>query len=483
MIVFIFTLITHVYWFGRGLLSTIPINQFDGVLRIIADNAVRNNFSLYKDVMIVYPPGYALLFGKVLEFISSEYRQTIASMLIFLLVILSTYCLKKSLQTSFFDSRISLFLLISSLWYQQIPGDAFSLPLVIILIILMNRGLKQFQSYTWYLIMLFTGLLTFFRWDFPLLLIIILGGLSLYEWFAYKSMRMMRVTIPLVVGFFIGVLGVVMYVFTPEGIVRGIEGMITIPTQVILPYRSLPLPIPWHAPKILNTLLYAGIFIWICSALVISKIKKLRIDHVFFMFIPLLLLPYATGRADWPHAIPLFSVIVLVFIFASIHMRSWMKYGITCLILIFLTKLLLPNTAEHVSAFQVVQKNIRECASLVQTFPAKTIFIGRNQYTQFSYNTAALYLTRKDLRPATAYVSDEPGLQNSCVYGSRIVEQLKTASKPMVSFIEVGVQPKEPNASANMKSCNKIEEYLRVAPHKNIGECSSYGQQFEARVY
>jgi hypothetical protein len=210
--------------------------------------------------------------------------------------------------------------------------------------------------------------------------------------------------------------------------------------------------------------------------------KRKHISDYFLILSPLVFLPYAMGRADWPHALPLLSLVVLVFIYAQFQ-NKLMQASIGFVLLVYIVKLLSPNIGEHVSALQVVDQHIQACQSIVKNTQANSIFVGRDHYDHYIYNTAALYLTRPDLQPATPYISDEPGLQNSCIYGERIRQQLLGASKPMFAFIELGDQPAEPNATQYMRSCGSIERAVQEMPHILIGSCEAYDQVFDVRLY
>lgn len=472
---FFLALVFHVYWFARGVFSTIPMNQFDGALRLIAENAVRQGWTLYRDISIVYPPGYALFFG----LFSPELKQGVAAFLLLFLACVCVYALKKMFHCSLYDWRISFFLLISALWYQQIPGDTFAVPFVITIIILMKWGINRIRANSFVFIVLISAVLVFCRWDFPILVFFLSGGVAMYELFFLKKSVMLHVLLPLGVGTALGFGGLVLCAISQQTVPQAFESIFTIPAQVILPFRSLPLPVPWHAPRMFNTLLYVSCAIWV---MLVFIQKRKHIFDAFLLLSPVIFLPYATGRADWPHALPLLSLIVLVYICSSLQ-NVLLKIGIGIMLLLYLVKLLLPNTTEHASAYQVVNQQIQACASLVSQTQAKSLFVGRDQYDHYIYNTAALYLARPDLQPASPYISDEPGLQNSCLYGERISQQLLHAPKPMLSFIEQGEQPAEPNATRNMRSCGKIEEVVHTMPYVLIGTCEAYDQAFDVRLY
>ena len=109
--------------------------------------------------------------------------------------------------------------------------------------------------------------------------------------------------------------------------------------------------------------------------------------------------------------------------------------------------------------------------------------MGRSKYTNYIINYAYIYLINPKIKPATEYISDEPGLQNNFYDGKRIADELKTAEKPMLVFLDNHHQWKEPNKSLNMSSYGNIETWLSKNKFKEIGICSVQDRNFEVRIY
>jgi len=471
--IFFIGLCVHLYWFIRGIFSTILINQFDGALRLLAEHAVIQQWTLYKDVSIVYPPGYALFFGTLFRFVSPNNRQTIITFAIFIFVCIGVWSVQRMLKCSYTDWRIGIFLLISSLWYQQVSGDAFALPLMFLLILCI---VHQKLSTT---VALLAGILAFFRWDFPLFTSVLMWGMVGYEYVCFKKETYVKTALALTLGLSAGLGILALYAFTQGTLTQAFDAIVTIPTRIILPYRSLPLPLPWHAPRILNALVYVALLGWILCAVLAEK-KNIR--DVVVLCIPFIFLPYATGRADWSHALPLFSSVLFVTLYVKTKQRYIHHVTLGMLVLFFL-RILLPQHIWEPQAQSNMYTHIAECAQRVQTYNAQSLFVGREQYNRYIINVASLYFTRPDLRPATPYVSDEPGLQSSCIYGERIQQDLVRTPKPMLSFIELGEQPLEPNATQTLRSCGHIERFLSTSPYTSLGQCYAYGHTFDVRAY
>jgi hypothetical protein len=78
---------------------------------------------------------------------------------------------------------------------------------------------------------------------------------------------------------------------------------------------------------------------------------------------------------------------------------------------------------------------INTCADLKIERKLKSIFVGNVTYDSFVLNFPLLYLNYLYLKPATKYISDEPGLQNTCSIQNEIISDINEAPKPTIFFI------------------------------------------------
>ena len=53
----------------------------------------------------------------------------------------------------------------------------------------------------------------------------------------------------------------------------------------------------------------------------------------------------------------------------------------------------------------------------------------------------------------------------------------------MLAFLEEGDHQPENELTRKMTSCGKIENYLSYADYEKIGQCESYGEIFDIRLY
>ena len=120
---------------------------------------------------------------------------------------------------------------------------------------------------------------------------------------------------------------------------------------------------------------------------------------------------------------------------------------------------------------------------LVKNIYAESIFVGRKSYEKYLWNNASLYLTRPDLKPASSYITEEPGIQNVCKFQNIIVDELNVSPKPMIVTLELHEEKPENKATTNMKSCGLIERYLEYESYRLIGYCRSDNKDYEIRLY
>ena len=299
-----------------------------------------------------------------------------------------------------------------------------------------------------------------------------------------------------ILGFLIGLFGLIVYLHHIHAVRAGLDFIFNIPTHVILPYRQLPLP-TMHSLFDNDALFYVASSGMLFNMIVLVRplLDAETVDKKFLilslMLIPLAMFPYAFGRADWEHSLPLLYIITVVIIIAVSIGVVRKEYIIVVILLSFpihnlfsldTNRIVIPSSKNQIQS-SIIEHNA-DCMEKIKVINNyKSIFVGRVSYKRFRTNSANLYLINPDIPPATAFISDEPGLQNSCYYGKKIVEQLKRANKPMLVFLETGEQPSEPNATSQMTSCMQIENYLKDEPFQQFGACTTNGTEFLIRVY
>jgi hypothetical protein len=309
--------------------------------------------------------------------------------------------------------------------------------------------------------------------------------------------RLKNIFIAGTLGFLLGLVVLLLFLISQDALVEGYDFIVNIPSLIIMPYRKLPFPSFRFRPLIsllpyMTMLVFFFYFLFILYSLKeVLKKKSLDLKHIVLIIpslISLSLIPYVLGRSGINHFIPLwFYLVCVAAIYNSITIKS--KIIMISLIILFLPFVTLykNNINILIPMFNrlgdQIKSSIEDCRTSSINVKPKTIFVGRKSYTDYIYNNAILYFIYPNAKPATTYISDEPGLQNSCKYGSIIAKQLSHAKKPMIAYLETTKHPSEPNLSSSLVSCGNIEEYLSNTTYTRLGNCHLDKSSYEIRLY
>jgi hypothetical protein len=215
----------------------------------------------------------------------------------------------------------------------------------------------------------------------------------------------------------------------------------------------------------------------------------LYLRESMILALPFSSLFYALYRPDRTHLGYLFfflGVSTLLFDRSVLSLRK--KIALSFLILMPYFVYFIPSTpafpSENPALLSDLSQQLGECRRLLpKSTQYRSIFVGRISYERFIVNSVALYLLAPQAKPATRYIIDDPGIQNSAYFAREIVHDLQRAKRPMLTFLEEGIQPPEQNATRFMHSSHVIEEYLADAKFDRIGECQAFGKLFLIRLY
>lgn len=490
-------------WIGYAV-SNFALNLFDGALRILSHYYIRNGFIPYKEFGVVYPPGLFILIGKVIPFFSFSQRNLLLSLLLLIPLFfgcLYIYSLTPDKKRYFL--YLSLFILINIPILRDIGfSEPLSIPLITILILQTIIYLTEVKtSGLIHLSFFIIPVLVFFlRWERivmlitveSILLIILLiynNKLSKYDLKKFRNAISIQI-----LGILGGLVLLILYLYLNQATSAGLDFIFNIPTRVILEYRRLPLPSVQSIFDI-NFTFYGSLIVYFIYAIqfflqskkIVNKSKK--IIALFLIVLPFFIISYSLGRADWSHFLPFFY-----FIGFALLLRC-MLYSTPVIVFLLFIILFSPIYRSFYmfdkSLFPIAQdlgdvyinENLKECQSVIAKISDyNTLFIGRINYNRYILNRAILYLLSPNVKPATAFISDEPGVQNSCYYGGIIRAQLEKAEKPMLAFLEEGEDELEQNKTRIMTSCGKIESFLSQK-YSEIGQCQAFDRDYKIRLY
>ena len=247
-------------------------------------------------------------------------------------------------------------------------------------------------------------------------------------------------------------------------------------------YRHLPLAAGAALPWLLTASLMAVVAVTLAAASACSTHRQGFVPFLKagVLIAPCLaLVPYAMGRADSDHFLPL-SMMGMVALLAAFALRP--GRGVRALLLVVLAINATPALTGLISLAPVagIQPPDRELSRLHQAteactrlFPedARSLFVGQSSYDHFLINTPGFYLMRPDLQPATPFLSDEPGAQNTCELGSRVAADLAKAPRPTVLVLDTATQGWEANLTRTMTNCGRVEAAIASMHAQALGSC------------
>ncbi len=462
--------IFFIYTVALQLIGSYELNYFDGAVQVASQNYTALGLTPYKDFSVVYPPGTSLLVGKLLP-----YRSVLEVNAFFTILFVGLFAVALKLFNGLNREFAYVMWLTHGLLIRIFEGRG-ALPYLLLEIIFL---LVLYQKKYLGLIVPMAVIFVWLRWDWLLFFIIGLAGISIVK----KAYR--RAAIFAFGGYLLGAATLVWYLLSTNVLRNAWEFMVYIPLMLTGTFRHLPIPLP-TLPIHPNALIYVGAGLML---LITIKLGKKVTEYPVMYVWTGVFIPYALGRSDWVHFIGIWMPTAIFWTFVCKDFNVSLKKSLAGTALFFL-----PLAGWYVKGVKsleprpnkvqlVLDEQIQNCKGAVRDLLPRSIFVGRLTYQRYLYNVASLYLTYPKVRPATTFIMEEPGIQNSCKYGKMAAEDLDRADRPMLAYLEKGVDRAENEAMEKMQSCGYIENYLNNSDYVKLGECEAYEKQFEVRLY
>ena len=475
-------------WMLAYQLRFIP-DIFDDSLKLLSGLYTSFNFIPYTDFAIVYPPGLLIL-SKMLSLNFASRYHAFAAIYLLLSIPIFVFVVWKS--KSWFVSGALLLLLALSI---SIAGDVLLNISWFVLFVATFFYLEKNGRVGKWAIPVMIGVLCFFKWERVVVFAVLMAvGWMITHFTSHGSSKRFLYLCKATIIASLASFGIFLLYLIMAGseIGSALYFVFSVPLK-ILPYRSLPLPslFPLQGNLLgVEYSVYFSLFLLVGLGLLVTRsiLKEQKFEHLLFLIMPLVVLPYALGRADSIHAFPLLSTLLLSLILFSIVEKRAIAL-LVVLVVYFVVNYNLfsydPSRFLHRSStyVDVLDLSLQDCRQATQDVDYQSLFVGRTNYSAYIYSHVMLYFINPKIKPATKYISDEPGLQNDCGDGENIARDLARAPKPMLSFLETQPQPTEKNMSSNMVSCGYIEKWLANNPYREIGTCSHYGKEFAILLY
>jgi hypothetical protein len=431
----------------------------------------------YKDFIVMYPFGPSLISIFATKFSYGLLKPINLVWIIHLL--LQLILVKKIIQNKLGEeSKISflyLFLIFETLFYAKLGVEPLSLILIFITLIEFFRAHQENKIY----ISTFTypTLMIFFKWDrliFSAFVICLFTVLTRIK--KINHTNFIPIKIMFVYAISLSLLFLSLYLFSPSNFSNAINYIFVDPF-IVMKYRALPFV---YSKPILSAYNFYYflllVYFFIFTFLIFTKTNSRKI---FFFCVGLSMFPPTIFRSDVGHFIQFYlSSFFLIFCLPDFVEKILTKNHVR------LFNFIKPTSIIVVSLFIIIELKApllkNTCANLNLEHKAKSIFVGNTQYDNFSVNFPLLYLNYLHLKPATKYIADDPGNQNSCSVGNEIINDFIAAPKPTIFFLNRTLLIDKNNKNS-YNNCRKIEEY--IASHtKIIGQCDLSDYNIEVRL-
>lgn len=500
--IFLFMLVFFLFEWSTRAFSRYPLEQFDEAMRAVSRSYVSAGFVPYRDFGIQYPPGVFIL-AHIIPFKTLEQQNIVVYSLFPVIVLVAAVLLR-----GFRQSVEKLLLSISGFMMVLIlvlHDEDVSDPLVGLLMITVVRAIRfGVGKIAFFLLFFFAFLAIHWRWDRVLTFLFIESVLFLsyitWCWRCGKrswALDTGRILLAQGTGVLCGVVSIGIYLVFHGGLTGGFDFIYRLPVIVTLPYRDLPLSPFFSYWGELYLYTWIALFLFILYTAVESirlyrhtSPKNIMIS-LFLILAPFSGLPYALGRSDGTHIHPMVFFTGLCIVLALMVTTTAKKqYALLGLFLIVSVP-----TIRHLTSFfyvpfdrfsmtKILNQSLHECKAQTDAIKYSSLFVGRTVYEQYFSNNVALYLLNPSVPPATRYITDDPGIHNSCDWGERVKTDLEMAPRPMLAFItDQRSERREENKTKNMKSCGTIEGFLTKHPYRVLGTCTSYEVLYEIRIY
>lgn len=500
-LIFLYSLYLFITRWVAYTFSNFSITFYDGTLRVLPHFFIQQGLTPYKDFDYPYAPGLLVLVGNIIPFVSIFQRNLILATITLLFIIFGVILIY-TISHDFWRTLLTAsgFLLLQVLvveflvWSDPISLVLLADLLLVVSIFLLKKMSLRAAGVSTVVLSIF---LIFLRWDWIIAIASVVTFSGVVWWLRVRGREMKRYGMVVAlfwIGIGTGILLLFGYLWCIHAVLEGIQSIVTNQLTLNPSYRRI------YLSQIFQ--LFGEAFVFCGSvaafgllAFSLLFVKKFRLFYSHERAVVILLLastasflPYVFSRIDVTHVLPFAYVLgVSCIILYAKKPHIWIIIVMIVLLLPMNQKLLpdmplIPPVVNYQTDY--IKESIADCAdSIPADTRYKSLFVGRLNYDQTTASIGMLYFINPDLPPATPYFMDAPGIQTSCSYGATIVNQLKHAPKPILAFIDLTAFDPENMEILQLKSCGKIETYLRSSPYRTVGTCRAFDHQIVIRVY
>jgi len=409
----------------------------------------------YKDFIHIYPFGPSII-SIIFSKITLNLFNPIYSVWIFHFI-LQLIFLKKIIESKFVpkDKNIFLylFLIFETIYYSKLGGEPFSFLLTFITLFEFLKSLETKKIF--FSTFIYPTLLIFFKWDrlvFCISVFILFFILCQIKKIKYEFIHLIKI---ILVSFFSFVFFIFsLYLFSQNNFLNAFKYIFVVPF-IIEEFRKIPFIIGFPILSLYNIYFFLlAIYVLFLPYLALKKVKR---NKIFFYCISLSLIPPTFFISDIGHFTAFYlSSFFLIFSFPEFitkNLYSYInKYAFFSKFIFF--SFLLLFLVSELNAPKITNT----CSNIFFEEKPKSIFVGNSQYDNFYVNFPLIYLNYLHLKPATKYIAEDPGIQNSCLFGNEIINDINLAPKPTIFLLNESLLNVYNNRP--LSNCRKIENYI-----------------------
>ena len=239
---------------------------------------------------------------------------------------------------------------------------------------------------------------------------------------------------------------------------------------VINKYRN------WNSSHTLSLITSPYYFLVLFNILILLLIMKNKIKKnidLFIIFGALALFPQTIPRPGIYHFMPFYFTSSLLIFASFIKLKKITTYAfyLGFLSLIFLVFWAISG-----------QGNIYgdTCSPFIRSKHANSIYVGGLTYKNYFVNYTYLYYQNYHTKPATKYISDEPGIQSNDFRSMEIVNELRDAPRPLIIF-QALASFNNTEENYNFEHSDKIITYIDNN-FTHIGTCQVNNYLFNVKL-
>lgn len=432
------------------------VGLFDSSIYQLQMEYARNNYVIYEDFSLLYPPGIYILSNIFIIFEPMISINTLIWIIHFLQNIIIFYLVSNKIEK--YKLFVVVYILMETIFFVVVGTEPLSLNFgVIFLLLIYKEKFTHIQLIKLSVLLIIMFLL---RWDRAIYIIA-----SLFIYVIYTNHHKLVNSLSITKLF---LLSLVSFLIS-QSIIYFTVGNYSFIDYIYLDALNI------HNGRTLSlsfNLLHLIYFILISSYILFlfKFLKKGIKEHqLLFLLIGLHLLPYTFSRPDLSHIVPFFLTSIF---FIALLFNKEIKYRLRNMPIL----VLIAGISVSLLYLNKIDINENTC-KFDDTY--KSIFVGNDSKSNNAINHPYIYLINSHIKPATRYITDEPGYQNNPNVCKTIISDLEKAQKPLLLIMSTN-NTHNFSSSELFSYCENLNSYIEST--KVFGKCTIDKNNYKLRV-